>query len=662
MILNICLGANKFLTKKCVFHTFTRRLALDKCLRNYQHYVGGDFPTFYFQSSLPRLPIPDLKQTCEKYLKAVKPLIDDKDYTRTEKIVNNFLLLEGMKLQQMLIELNDSNDQTSYVAKPWFNRYLSVRQPLPINGNALLLMEQDKRHEFNDQLIKTCNIVISTLRLMKSIENNSFKPSIDYLFRSESRKKFVNKIIQWTPEFLATKTAHLLKAIPKDMVQFQRIFGRTRIPDVRRDLTKQYDNSNHIIVLKDGYIFLVKVLNEIGEIEPPQVIFNRINQIYQLKLCETECSIASLTMLEREIWTKLRKHLSTNLDNKIQLEQIDSALFCVSIENSNSIKQIPQFNVLFGGDGKNRWFDKSISMAIDFDGTVGVSFEHSWGDGRTLQRINEEIYNDSTTSPFITPKFIATKTTKTFDEFVREIKFNVDATIESEIKHAIENHTLKMHSLKLNNFRFTKLNKKVCKKFKLSPDSIAQLGFQLAFYKQHGKFVSTYEPCNTQKFLHGRTEAIRPCTEATQQLCHAICRKTENNSNLFALINTCSQLHTRNIQESADGQGFDRHLYCLRYLALEEGMEEPDLFKDISYKVLTRNNIITTNVPSKALKRIAFGPATLDGYGIWYRNENEGIDITISYYSNYTNGLQFLDLLEESYNEILGVLEKVEVK
>lgn len=202
-------------------------------------------------------------------------------------------------------------------------------------------------------------------------------------------------------------------------------------------------------MLKNGRIYAAKVLNDIGEIEPPEVIFNRINQIYQLKLSDTNCSIGTLTMLDRENWVKLRKHLSTSLVNKIQLGKIDSALFCVSIENSNLIKHMSQLNVFFAADGKNCWFDKSITMAIDIDGTVGISFEHSWGDGRTLQRINEEIYNDLTTSPFITPN-TKPPTTTTFDESVPEITFNVDANIECGIKHAIENHTLKIKQFSIH--------------------------------------------------------------------------------------------------------------------------------------------------------------------------------------------------------------------
>lgn len=661
MALNIRLGGNKFFVNNGLSRTFTTRPTLDKCLKNYQKFVSCDIPTSYFQSSLPLLPVPDLQQTCAGYLSAVRPLVDDGDYRRTEEIVDNFRLVEGAKLQRMLIELNGLNNRTSYMAKPWLDKYLSDRKALPINANPLLLMEMDSRHAFNDQLIKTCNIVISTLRLMKSIQNDSLQPTVDYSFRSEHRRLIVRSIIRCVPHFLATKTAHSLKAIPKDMVQFQSIFGRTRIPDIDRDSTVQYDGTNDIIVLKNGRIFWVKVLNEIGDIEWPEVIFNRINRIYQLNPSDdTNCSnIASLTTLERANWAELRRHLSMNLENKMQLQRIDSALFCVSIENSKSMKHLPQLNVLFAGDGKNRWFDKSLTVAIDADGTVGLSFEHSYGDGRMMQRINEEIHNDSTTSPFITPTTIydATETTAEFDEFVGEIKFNVDATIKSEVKHAIENHTLNMHSLALNNFRFIKLNKKVCKKFHLSPDSIAQLGFQLALYKQHGKFVSTYEPCNTQKFLHARTEAIRPCTAATQQLCHAICRKTENNSKLYAFINSCSEWHTRLVQQSANGQGYDRHLYCLRYLAEENGLDEPQLYRDGSYKVLTRNTLVSTNVSSKSLQLIAFGPANRDGYGMWYEIDDNSINLTISYYPAYVDGVQFLALLEESYNEIFSVLD-----
>ena len=47
-------------------------------------------PTNYFQKSLPRLPIPKLHQTCERYLKAQQILLNNVDYTETEAVIKNF--------------------------------------------------------------------------------------------------------------------------------------------------------------------------------------------------------------------------------------------------------------------------------------------------------------------------------------------------------------------------------------------------------------------------------------------------------------------------------------------------------------------------------------------------------------------------------------------
>ena len=37
----------------------------------------------------------------------------------------------------------------------------------------------------------------------------------------------------------------------------------------------------------------------------------------------------------------------------------------------------------------------------------------------------------------------------------------------------------------------------------------------MAYFRQNGKFVPTYESCSTAAFKHGRTETIRPASNAT---------------------------------------------------------------------------------------------------------------------------------------------------
>lgn len=52
-------------------------------------------PTMHFQPSLPRLPIPPLEKTCQRYLNAQLPLLDGDSMENTKKLVSDFLSGSG---------------------------------------------------------------------------------------------------------------------------------------------------------------------------------------------------------------------------------------------------------------------------------------------------------------------------------------------------------------------------------------------------------------------------------------------------------------------------------------------------------------------------------------------------------------------------------------
>ena len=62
--------------------------------------------TYMSQASLPSLPVQPLNKSLEKYLTAVKPLLNDKEFENTKKIVEKFLKPGelGEKLQKLLYE------------------------------------------------------------------------------------------------------------------------------------------------------------------------------------------------------------------------------------------------------------------------------------------------------------------------------------------------------------------------------------------------------------------------------------------------------------------------------------------------------------------------------------------------------------------------------
>lgn len=69
--------------------------------------------TFAAQDKLPKLPIPDLASTCDKYLEALRPLQTLRERAETEHAVRDFLSTDGPDLQEKLKRY--AQGKTSYI-------------------------------------------------------------------------------------------------------------------------------------------------------------------------------------------------------------------------------------------------------------------------------------------------------------------------------------------------------------------------------------------------------------------------------------------------------------------------------------------------------------------------------------------------------------------
>jgi carnitine O-acetyltransferase len=67
--------------------------------------------TFARQGELPKLPIPPLKDTLDRYLNALVGLQDEHEHARTRAAVEDFLHGEGPRLQERLIEWAKTKDR-----------------------------------------------------------------------------------------------------------------------------------------------------------------------------------------------------------------------------------------------------------------------------------------------------------------------------------------------------------------------------------------------------------------------------------------------------------------------------------------------------------------------------------------------------------------------
>ena len=82
--------------------------------------TAQDSSTFDFDEGLPRLPVPTLETTLEKYLVSVKPFLSKKQYGQTACIVKEFQHSEeGQTLQNLLLK-------RAKVLKSWISGLFNI--------------------------------------------------------------------------------------------------------------------------------------------------------------------------------------------------------------------------------------------------------------------------------------------------------------------------------------------------------------------------------------------------------------------------------------------------------------------------------------------------------------------------------------------------------
>ena len=243
--------------------------------------------------------------------------------------------------------------------------------------------------------------------------------------------------------------------------------------------------------------------------------------------------------------------ISISASNKENLNLVDSAQFVVCLDDISYRSEefiVAANNFLHGFNDKtrnyvNRWFDKSFSILVTKEGHSAINFEHSWGDGVAVLRFFNEIYKDTTQKPLLHPNSPFSKSIDVSKE-VKKLKFQITDAFKQVIKNAKNNYIKNTENLDINFIKYGKMNRDYFKQKKLSPDSMFQLGFQMAFYRIYNSFVATYESCSTSAFKHGRTETVRSATEATKKATLAFMQKQRpNDSELRKLLDDCSKRH-----------------------------------------------------------------------------------------------------------------------
>uniref|UniRef100_A0A8B9QKD1 Choline/carnitine acyltransferase domain-containing protein n=1 Tax=Apteryx owenii TaxID=8824 RepID=A0A8B9QKD1_APTOW len=609
-------------------------------------------PFVYFCTS--RLPIPKLEHTLKRYLAAQEPLLDDKQYRNTKRIAKEFEKGAGKRLHRELVELDEKNTHTSYISDPWFNMYLSAREPVVLNFNPFISLTPDPREAYNNQLVRATNLIISSIKFLNSLQNNYLRPDIYYGNPKWSESRLFKNFIRLLPTSVSWYGAYMVNAYPLDMSQYKRLFRSSRIPKLNKDELFTSECSRHLLVMRNGHFYVFDVLDSVDNILHPSEIVAHLIYIIQEADHLPEFALSYLTTEDRNIWATVRQQL-LEAGNEENLKKIDSAIFCLCLDNIFPKDEDELSQCLLHGNGFNRWFDKSFSLIITGDGHAGINFEHSWGDGVAVLRFVNEVYRNSTRHPALLPHSRSSETTVITCE---RLKFKLNDSIQSAIQVAHEKFDERKKKMSMKRFQFRKFGKDYIVKQRMSPDAIFQLACQITFYRQFGKVVPSYEACSTAAFKHGRTETIRPTSMLTKQCSQAIVEERGKRSvvELRNMIDECSKYHRRLQMEAALGNGFDRHLFALKHLAVSRGEPMPDFFLDTAYQKINHNIISTSTLQSPAVNLGGFGPVVSDGFGIGYHVSDNWLGCNATSYLD-EELQEFLRCLEYSLNDIFDILE-----
>jgi carnitine O-palmitoyltransferase 2 len=660
----------KFSTSQRIIYLFHRYKSSDSIRKydDYNYFKQSILPTDHFQYSLPRLPIPKLELTCERYLTALKPILnnDEKAFEQTRQLVNDFRSGDGKRLDDQLRQKNTLNKNTSYISKPWFEMYLKSRLPLILNFNFFLVFTDDQKQL--KPAARLTNYIISSVRFMNSLRANWLDPEVYHLNPKKTNTDRFRKYLRYVPKRLAFYGAFIQKAYPLDMSQYDRLFNSTRIPKSDCDiLVKNSENVRHIIVIKRGHYYKVNILEKNGELYSPEKVAGIMKYLSEdLNEDRNKYPLGYFTADKRDRWALIRQQIEAISEHNKQIfKDIDNSIMVICLDEDNSselnkfLTKEQRAEYISGKylcyNALNRWYDKSFNMIMLSDGTLGLHCEHSWGDGVALLRFCNDIDKDANEYGKINSSNYQTIKSSPHDS-IEKLEFKLDDKLKNEFQISKDNYNDFISKFNTKVYQEPVLGKNLLKKSALSPDAIMQLGIQMAYYKMYQRFVSTYESCSTAVYKHGRTETIRPVTNETKNFIELL--KKSNNEQLKDLLKKSSEKHQQLIKEAATGQGFDRHLFALKYLQQTENHEEKlhPIYTDKSYQLINHNILSTSTVASKHIAAGGFGPVVNDGFGIGYLIDDDQCGLLVTSYMK--NELaDFMQAANESYKELANIIK-----
>ncbi|KAK5854063.1 hypothetical protein PBY51_015165 [Eleginops maclovinus] len=598
---------------------------------------GGD--------GLPKLPLPALKDTLDMYLSCMKHLLTEEQFNKTQNVVKQFGAPGGMGelLQSKLMERREN--KANWVYEYWLNdMYLNNRLALPVNSSPVMVFPQQHFRAPIDSLRFAAHLISGVLEYKTLLDSRSLP--VDYA-RGQ------------------------LAGTPLCMEQYYRLFTSYRLPGTERDTLVAQESSvmpepEHIIVACKNQFFVLDVVINFRRLNERDLL-TQLEKITRMTDSEEEHlpPIGLLTSDGRTEWAQARSELMRESTNRDSLDMIERCMCLVCLDDPSG----PELSdttramlMLHGGgvakNGGNRWYDKPMQFVVGADGCCGVVCEHSAFEGIVLVQCTEYLLKYMIGSP---SKLVRAASVSELPA-PRRLRWKCSPEIHKLLSSSADKLQRQVKHLDMNVHKFCDYGKEFIKKQKMSPDAYIQVALQLAYYRCHGRPVSTYESASIRRFKQGRVDNIRSATPEALTFVKAMTdgKLYTSDKEKMEMLRSAITTQTKYTIQSITGMGIDNHLLGLRELAHELKMEKPEIFKDEAFLISNQFILSTSQVPTTVEMFCCYGPVLPNGYGACYNPQSDHIIFSVSSFldSALTCSAEFVKCLVEGLMDIRDLCNK----
>ncbi|KAK9495186.1 acyltransferase ChoActase/COT/CPT [Lipomyces doorenjongii] len=555
---------------------------------------------FRFQESLPRLPVPTLHQTVERYLKSVRPLVTQDQFNNTVTIVQKFISNEGEgpSLQKKLLAKAADPNAKNWVYDWWNDAaYLTYRDPVVPYVSYFYGHKDDSKR--TNPASRGAAIATAALEFKKLIDTKELEP-----------------------EYLKNK--------PLCMDSYKWMFNASRVAAPEKDYPVKFssldpENKNIIVIRKNRFYLLPHEIDGVqlstAELE---IQIQKIIRITDAK--PKALPVGAITSANRDKGAEYRQHLlAADSINSDLLAKIEGASFVLALDGATPSSYTERAHQFWHGDGANRWYDKPCQFIVCENGVSGFMGEHSMMDGTPTCRLNDFVC-DVIINNKVDHGPSAASARKLLDPV--ELEFVISDTLKTDIKEAQDDFAavIALHELDVNPFKA--FGKNTIKKFKTSPDAFVQMSFQLAYYRLYGNVPATYESATTRQYQLGRTEVCRSASSEALAYVRAFDDPKVENDKKIALLRAALAAHIKYISDATAGYGCDRHLFGLKNL-VEKNTPLPEIFTDKTYGHSTTWILSTSQLSSEYFNAYGWSQVTDEGYGIAYMINGNSLQFNV---------------------------------